>query len=132
MDNSSQTFRNVYQHFYDEFRRYLWSYSVLVNLANVEVDIYTDFMDLTKLKSDFMRLNGPTLEVRYNDEAFKEAYEELESLINDTESNSFMLINRVQEVNPETSKILNLAGSDSEEEGDINNEDNKESFNEQF
>ena len=43
-----------------------------------------------------------------------------------------MLINRVQEVNPETSKILNLAGSDEEEEEEVIDEDNEESFSKQF
>ena len=125
-DNSSQTFRNVYERFYNEFRRYLWPYSVLVNLADLECDIYSAFLNLSKLKTDFARLNSVTRQVRSDDMAFGKVYRELENLINETTSNSYMLINRVEAINPQNSKILNLAGNKEENVEEIENEDIKE------
>ena len=126
-DNSSQTFRNVYERFYNEFRRYLWPYSVLVNLADLECDIYSAFLNLPKLKTDFARLNSVTRQIRSDDVAFGKVYRELENLINETTSNSYMLINRVAEINPQNSKILNLANNEEEENvEEINDEDIKE------
>lgn len=113
---SSQDFRNKYEPFYDAMRLYLWPYDVLEVLANVEVEIYTDFIDRDKLLSDFNKLKNMIRETLNEDENLQKACTDLEEVINDETSDSYYLINRVNEINPEIDKVLKQ--NDKEEDED--------------
>lgn len=105
---ASQDFRNKYEKFYAEMRQYLWSLETLEDLAEVEVDIYSAFIDRDKLSQDFNRLSRAFNEVLTEDEYFRKAYDDLKELIDDEDHDSYHLLSRVQEVNPEANKVLKL------------------------
>lgn len=118
---SSQDFRNKYEKFYDNMRLYLWPYDTLEQLGQVEVDIYSAFIDRDKLSSDFYRLSSSLKDVLEEDEEFNKAYKDLQKLIDAEDRDSYHYIQRVEEINPEKDKVLRVPKEDDEEdeEGDL-------------
>ena len=127
---SSQDFRNKYEVFYDAMRLYLWPYDVLEILGNLEVEIYTDFFDIEKLKNYFYKLKNSIKEVLEEDEDLAKACKSIEDLINeiDDDTSYYYGLNRVTEVNQDKNKVLRNYDKDEDEElkGGISDE-NKQS-----
>lgn len=115
---SSQDFRNKYEKFYDEMRLYLWPYDVLEHLGQVEVDIYSAFIDRDKLASDFNKLSSSLTDIIKEDDDFRKAYKGLQKLIDDPDKDSYHAITRVAEVNQEKPKVLKIDKEEENEEGD--------------
>lgn len=122
---SSQDFRNTYQRFYDYIRNYLWPYNTLVDLAAVEDDIYTSFIDYDKLSRDLNKLYTSIKETCKEDDDLQKAYNEFLELIEAKNANPsiniYSLLPRVEETNPEQNKVLKF-------EEDEDSEDNEESI----
>lgn len=118
---SSQDFRNKYEKFYDNMRLYLWPYDTLEQLGQVEVDIYSAFINRDKLSSDFYRLSSSLKDVLEEDEEFNKAYKDLQELVDEEDRDSYHYIQRVEEINPEKDKVLRVPKEDDEEdeEGDL-------------
>lgn len=118
---SSQDFRNKYEKFYDNMRLYLWPYDTLEQLGQVEVDIYSAFIDRDKLSSDFYRLSSSLKDVLEEDKEFNKAYKDLQKVIDAEDRDSYHYIQRVEEINPEKDKVLRVPKEDDEEdeEGDL-------------
>lgn len=110
MITSAQDFRNLYERFYAEFCCYLWPYHVLEDLANLEVEIYTAFFDVDKLKRYLEKLRRPVDEVvkEFEDERLKDLYDKIVDLANKVDANQIVQqISRVEEVNPDEDKQIN-------------------------
>lgn len=113
---ASQDFRNIYEKFYDEMRLYLWPYDVLEQLAQVEIDIYSAFIDRDKLKADFYKLQNSIRDVLRDDEDFSKVNQELMDLIEDEDTDAYQTISRVNERNQEKNKALKNPNTEDEEE----------------
>ena len=119
---SAQDLRNQYEKFYAEFRKYLWPYNVLEDLAEFEVDIYSAFFDIEKLKRDFGKLRKPVLDVNkdFDDTYILKIYDSFNSIIDQIEPDHiYQSIGRVEEVHPDEDKQIKPAEpEDSESEFD--------------
>lgn len=128
---SSQDFRNLYEKFYNRIRNYLWPLSTLKILADVEVDIYSAFIDYKSLDQHLQKLYPLIKEQIEDDEFLSKAYYELDDMLDEVMKNPdadlyrYMRLHQVQEVNPELDKTLLVE----EEEVDENNKElGSESF----
>ncbi len=91
-------FRNAYEKFYTEMRNYLWDFSTLQLLADVEVATYQSFLDLKELKKKLDRLHPVIKEIAEDDEYLKEAYDDFYKLIEDNEeSTMYFTLYQVEE-----------------------------------
>lgn len=119
---SSQDFRNSYEDFYRDLREYLWPYSVLEELAEVEVDIFTSFIDFEKLQKDFKKLSQSIKEALAEDELLSKSYANLSKLIeNEYEPNDqYLIIQRVEEVNPDEDKQIRTKPEENEDSEELN------------
>lgn len=108
-----------YEDFYNEFRRYLWPYNVLEDLANVETGIYTAFTDVDKLKAYIERLKSPikVLLKDTEDEKLKKTFDSLYKIISElTNDNIYAYLRRVEEVNPGEDKQIKSINTKDEQE----------------
>ena len=103
---SSQDFRNVYEKFYNSMRRYLWPFSVLRELAEVETNIYSAFIDMPKLKVDFDKLYSSMKDTLKEDAELRKYVSKLSSLLDNQDATNYFKLFRVNEVNPEKPKQL--------------------------
>lgn len=116
---SSQDFRNTYEKFYDDVRQYLWPYTFVEDLADLEVEIYTTFIDPEKIEKTINKLRSPLNEVieDNDDENLKKSFKELQDLLSEVkEGEQYSLIKRVEEVNPDENKQIKNTEEDSEEQ----------------
>lgn len=112
---SSQDFRNQYERFYAQMRKYLWNYQALKELAEIEANIYTAFIDIDKLRADFARLEKYTKEVCKEDELFKKEFDRMSKLINKENDIYYARLPQVGEIHPEKLKQIRTI-SDEEED----------------
>lgn len=123
MNISSQDYRNAYEKFYSAMRHYLWPYSTIEELAEVEVDIYTAFIDTVKLRADLSKLYSSIRDVCKDDDRLKDTYKSLSELLDTRDPSPYVRLLRVQETDPNEPKQLKLADK---EKGDEYYEDNEE------
>lgn len=116
MNISSQDFRNAYEKFYARMRNYLWPYSTLQYLADIEVNIYSSFVDIEKFKNDLNKLYSAIREVCVDDEKLSKAYKDLEKLTLVDDPSYYYSLYKVEEVNPENEKQIRTIPEEEEEE----------------
>ena len=112
---SSQDFRNLYEKFYSQMRLYLWPYQVLEELADVECDIYSAFIDIDKLSKDFGKLQSSIREACKDDEDLRKLSDSIRSLIDEKDVEPYARLYKVAEVNPETAKQIRTIPEEEEE-----------------
>ena len=127
---SSKDFRLKYEPFYDAMRLYLWPYDVLELLGNIEVEIYTDFIEREKLSRDFTKLRNEIRETLSEDEDLEKCADALQELIDSEETDSYYPLSRVAEKNQENDKVLAIDEDKEEDEegtlkGGVSNENKK-------
>lgn len=103
---SSQDLRNIYEQFYNSMRNYLWPYDVLEQLADVEVNIYSAFINIPKLESDFNKLKSSLSDVCKEDGELKSLTSEINEIISQPDIELYHRLNRVAEVNPTMIKTI--------------------------
>lgn len=113
---SSQDLRNTYEKFYSAIRRYLWPYDVLKDLAEVEVNIYSAFPNLTKLCSDLDKLAKSMKDTLKDDPVLSKYFTKLCDQANDSDGCSYHRLFRVNEINPDKMKQLKVVPEDKEDE----------------
>lgn len=113
---SSQDFRNVYEKFYNDARRYLWPFDVLEVLSDIEVNIYSAFIDVPKLRVDFAKLRKAMQDVLQDDKLLSENVRKIEKLLEDKEPSSYLRLPRVNESNPEKDKQIKTTPDEKEDE----------------
>lgn len=93
---SSFDIQNAYNALYKELRKYIWDFSVVVALADLEVAVYKRFQDIHDVKMKFYRLRSDISDVIYSDEDLKYAVDNFGELLN--EDTVYVKINQVEEV----------------------------------
>ncbi len=86
----------AYNRLYTEVRKYLWDFSVVAALADLEIAIYKTCQDLSDIRTKFYRFKSLITDVLYTDEELSCAIDYLESLI--LEDNVYVRLNQVNEV----------------------------------
>ena len=104
---TSQELRNAYESFYVSMRNYLWPYDVLVELSNVEVDIYKAFINMSELEMHFAKLQTSIKDACKEDEELRKATKRLANLIDSRDVEIYHKVFRVSETNPTKTKVLN-------------------------
>lgn len=89
--------QSKYTKLYRTLIRYTWNFNTIQTLADFEVEVYTTFPDMQKLKSKLNQLKMCILPVYFNDEDIQSAYDDLEDTLNSSDE-TYVKLNRVQEV----------------------------------
>ena len=107
---STQEFRNRYEEFYNCIRLYLWPYSTLETLAEVEATIYSAFIDIPKLESGLVKLESEIKQMFDEDPLLVKSFNKLKDLTEEANEpdNLFMPLSQVKEVNPDENKQIRI------------------------
>lgn len=89
--------RSKYNYLYETLRNYTWDFSTIQVLADLEVATYTAFPDIDFLKRTSSRLGMCIREIYMYDDDVKEAYDDFESTLNNSDE-VYMKLDRVREV----------------------------------
>lgn len=84
---ASTKFQKAYNELYRCIREYIWDFNTVNILADLEIETYKSFPDIDKLQkhlSDLKRDVSAT-DVYDEDEELKAAFEDFESLLDDTD-----------------------------------------------
>lgn len=85
--------QNKYLDLYKIMRNYLWDVDTLENLSDVEVEIFTRFVDKSKLQHAIRRLKRDIQPTFSDDEELKDAFTDLEELIDSIDTQYAELYN---------------------------------------
>lgn len=106
MNLSAQDLRNIYQKLYAKMRDYLWPYDTLETLANIEVNIFSAFVDIQKLRTDCGKLYSAIKDTCKEDEELAKIYNRLAKIIDNDDIQMYSKLPKVTESHPEKSKQL--------------------------
>lgn len=93
---SSADIQNFYNDMYKQLRKYIWDFSVVAALADLEIAVYKKFQNMNDIKSRFYRLRSQIVEVLSKDEELKDSFDAFEGLFE--EDTIYVKINKVEEV----------------------------------
>lgn len=131
---SSQDFRNAYEKFYNRMRNYLWPIETLKVLGEIEVEIYSAFIDHELLRKNLDKLKTRINTTMKDDKFLNEAFNTLDTLLTDVENSEeitpYLNIQQVSETDPELDKVLKSDEEDEEE--DIEDENNKKAVSTRY
>lgn len=114
---SSQDYRNVYEKFYNQIRNYLWPYQVLEILSDVEMDIYSAFIDVDKLRIHFGKLKAAMKDVLPDDELLEKYTNKMTKLLEEEDdATTFFRLYKVNETDPDKPKNIKTMFEDKKEE----------------
>lgn len=88
--------QNAYNKLYVEVRKYVWDFSVVAALADLEIAVYETCQDLPDIRTKFNRFKSLIMDVVYTDENLRKRLELFEELL-DAES-TYVKLNQVNEV----------------------------------
>lgn len=129
---SSQDFRNAYEKFYNRMRNYLWPIETLKVLGEIEVEIYSAFIDHEVLRKNLDKLKTRINSTMKDDKFLTKTFDALDALLTEVENSEeitpYLNIQQVSETDPELDKVLKTDKEDEKEEEDIENENNKEAI----
>lgn len=86
-----------YNDMYIELRNYIWDFNTVEHLADVEIEVYTIFPDMLKLRNKFNSLFNDMREVYLEDEDLRKAVDAFKNFI-ETDEDSWARIEQVREV----------------------------------
>jgi len=93
---SSADIQNSYNAMYKQLRKYIWDFSVVAALADLEIAVYKKFQNMNDIKARFYRLRSQIVDVLSTDEDLKGALDAFEDVLKD--DNIYVKINKVEEV----------------------------------
>lgn len=85
---TATSLQTTYNKFFTEFRNYIWNFSIIESLADLEIEVYQAFPDMESLKSKckkFKRQISST-EAYKQDDKFKTTFEEFESSVEEVDT----------------------------------------------
>ena len=88
--------QNAYNKVYAEIRKYIWDFSVVAALADLEIAVYKTCQDLSDIRTKYYRLRSMVSEVLYTDEDLKKRLDYFEDLV--TNNEVYVKLNMVNEV----------------------------------
>jgi len=88
--------QNAYNRVYAAMRKYIWDFSVVEALADLEIAAYKTFPNLSEVRSRFYRLRGMVSYLFPEDKEMKKRFDSLGDILE--EDVTFSKINQVNEV----------------------------------
>lgn len=85
MMTNANVLQNDYNNLYVEFRKYIWHIQAVQALVDLEIETYTRFPDLDKLREIFDAFKREVEPTLADDEDFREAVDKFEKDMNDAE-----------------------------------------------
>lgn len=94
---NSLRIQSEYVKLYTEIRRYIWDFSTVEALADLEVAVYKAFPSIEEVSSCFNKLRSEIRSVEKDDDELKSACDNFQKLI-DEASETYLNIYQVDEV----------------------------------
>lgn len=94
---SSVEIQNAYVDLYKQIRKYIWAFSTVEVLAELEVAIYSSFPDIQEIRNKFNQLYQDIREQCMEDEDLNKSVEDLRELI-ESDGIFYAKIEKVREV----------------------------------
>lgn len=82
---------------YTQLRNYIWGFNAVERLANLEIEVYNSFPDISKIQSNFNALYIDVKDVFEEDEELAEAVNSFKELIESVEDDFYLKLDKVQE-----------------------------------
>ena len=82
---------------YTELRNYIWGFDTVERLADLEVEVYNSFPDISKIQSTFNALYVDVRDMFDEDEELAEAVNSFKELIESIEGDFYLKLDKVQE-----------------------------------
>lgn len=82
---------------YKYLRNYIWGFDTVERLADLEVEVYNSFPDISKIQSVFNQLYIDIRSVLDEDEELAQAVNEFKDLIMSIEGEFYLKLDKVQE-----------------------------------
>ena len=94
---SAKSIQHEYDKLYVQLRKYIWSFSIVQTIADIEIASYTLFTDIDDLRRLLNKLKMETLSVYNKDEEYRSALDSFLNLIAET-GTIYLKLNQVKEV----------------------------------
>lgn len=94
---SSKEIQHRYVKMYEKLRNYIWGFETVEKLANLEIEVYNSFPDISKIQSFFNSLYQDVKTVFDEDEELAEAVDAFKKFIESIESDFYLKLDKVQE-----------------------------------
>ena len=88
--------QNAYNKIYVELRKYVWDFSTVAALADLEISVYKTCQDLSDIRTKYYRLKSLITDVIRVDEELSRRLDSFEELIHEDET--FVKLTQVEEV----------------------------------
>lgn len=92
--------RRAYNKLYIEMRRYIWNFTVVENLADVEIASYETCVDIPRLRYLLTKLYQSAYETMLQDEDLKKSFDNFNELVTENDEVYVKLI-QMNEVVPD-------------------------------
>lgn len=96
---NSANIQSAYVNLYTQLRKYIWAFSTVEKLAELEVAAYKKFPDLSDISNKYNALYIDVKSVANKDEELSNALTEFSDIINSSDG-IYATINQVREVIP--------------------------------
>lgn len=88
----------AYNDLYVQLRKYIWDFSVVCLIADLEIASYQALPDIPSVRSCLNKLKSATYEIQRNDEDLKKAFQDFEDAL--TSDEVYTKLYKVSEVVP--------------------------------
>ncbi len=120
--------QNEYVDLYTLFRNYIWDYSTVCKLADLEVRCYETCPDIPKIQESLWKLKSDIINTLHDDEEMLAVFDEFEDLLESSNNEYYVDLPSVQEVIQEDEFEDDLVDEDFDEDAeDLEDENFEES-----
>lgn len=91
--------QNVYVNLYKQLRKYIWNFSVVEDIADLEISVYQACPNMTNVGMCFRQVRTDVYEVEREDEDLKKALDKFQEVL-DSGTETFFKLTNVREVVP--------------------------------
>lgn len=120
--------QNEYVDLYTLFRNYIWDYSTVCKLADLEVRCHETCPDIPKIQESLWKLKSDIINTLHDDEEMLAVFDEFEDLLESSNNEYYVDLPSVQEVIQEDEFEDGLIDEDFDEDAeDLEDENFEES-----
>lgn len=83
---SQNEIQSLYMNLYEQVRKYLWPFNIVVHIADLEIECYKAFPELLTLRDRLKVLEYDMASVSREDEELTQAFEDFSKALEDVES----------------------------------------------
>lgn len=94
---TSKQIQAAYVKMYAQLRNYIWGFDTVERLANLEIEVYNSFPDLSKIQSTFNSLFMDIRTAYDEDEELAKAVDAFKKVIESADGEFYLKLDKVQE-----------------------------------